>query len=77
MLCPRRVLAMLSLGLEKSLSKRRGWSTVGAHHGHSVACVNQMRPLCVNQIGRIQPNLLGYGVAEARQGHGMVCKNWP
>jgi hypothetical protein len=52
-----------------------------AWHGGGVACVNQTRPHCVNQMGKTQSKLLaarhGRGTAWERHGNGMVCVNWP
>jgi hypothetical protein len=43
-----------------------------AWHGCGIACVNQTRPHCVNQMGRTQSKLLA-----ARHGNGVVCVKWP
>ena len=40
---------------------------VGAWHGHGMASVNQTRPHCVNQMGKIHSKPLA-----ARQGRGMA-----
>jgi hypothetical protein len=45
-------------------------------HGRGMACVNQTRPHCVNQMGK-KNNLKPYrhGMAGERHGNGMVCVN--
>ena len=51
------------------------WSEHGmdmAWHGHGMACVNQRRPHCVNQMGKTQSKPLA-----ARHGCGMLCVNRP
>ena len=52
---------------------------VGAWHG--MACVNQTRSHCVNQMGKTHSKPLvarhGRGTAWARHGHGMLCVNGP
>jgi hypothetical protein len=52
---------------------------VVAWHGRGMACMNQTRPYCVNQMGRTQSKPLvewhGHGMAVERHGHGMVCVN--
>jgi hypothetical protein len=57
--CPCCANAALCCGLEKSLSERHGRGKARALHGMGVAwhgrgmaCVNQTRPHCVNQIGK-------------------------
>jgi hypothetical protein len=45
-------------------------SMVVAWHGRGMACVNQTRPHCVNQMGKAQSKPLA-----ARHGRGMVCMN--
>ena len=54
---------------------------VGAWHGYGMASVNQTRPHCVNQMGKIYYKLLaarqGRGTGWARHGNGMLCVNWP
>ena len=57
--------AVLCCGLEKD-------SMVGAWHGHGMACVNQTRPPCVNQIGKTNSDPL-----EALQGNLTLCVNRP
>jgi hypothetical protein len=54
--------AALCLGLEKSLLERHG----RAWHGCGMACVNQTRPHCANQMGKTQPKPL-----VARHGRGV------
>jgi hypothetical protein len=39
-------------GLEKSLLEKHGRGMARARHGHCMACVNQTRPHCVNQMGK-------------------------
>jgi hypothetical protein len=46
--------AALCGGLEKSLSERHGRGMARVRNGRSMACVNQTRPHCVNQMGRTQ-----------------------
>jgi hypothetical protein len=61
--------AALCRGLEKSLSERHGCGMTRARHGRGMACVNQTRPHCVNQMGKTQSKPLA-----ARPGwelHGM------
>jgi hypothetical protein len=57
-------------GLEKSLSERHVRSTGRARHGQGMACVNQKRPHCVNQMRKTQSKPLaarhGRGTAWAR-----------
>jgi hypothetical protein len=69
---PCHAHAALCLGLEKSLSER---------HGRGMACVNQTRHRCVNQMGKRQFKSFlarhGRGTAWARHGNGMVCLNYP
>jgi hypothetical protein len=50
--------AALCCGIEKSLSER---------HGHGMACVNQGRPQCVNQMRKTQTNpfMAGHGMDTA------------
>jgi hypothetical protein len=59
----RRSPAVLCRGLEKSPAER---------HGHGTASVNQTRPHCVNQMGKIHSKPLA-----ARHGHGMLCVKDP
>ena len=65
---------MLCFGFEKN-------GMVGAWHGHGMASVNQTRPHCVNQMGKIHSKPLaarhGRGTAWARHGHSMLCVNRP
>jgi hypothetical protein len=60
---PRHVHAALCRGLEQSLSERQG---------RGMACLNQTRPHCVNQMGKTQSKPLaalhGKGTAWARHG---------
>jgi hypothetical protein len=66
--------AMLCYGLEKN-------GMVRAWHGHGIASVNQTRPHCLNQMGKMHSKPLaarhGRGKASARHGHGMlyVCES--
>jgi hypothetical protein len=52
---------------------------VVALHGRGMACVNQTRPHCVNQMGNTQSKAFlarhGRGTAWARHGNSMVCVN--
>ena len=68
----RRETAVLCCGIEKI-------DMVGAWHGHGMASVNQTRPHCVNQMGKIHSKPLAArhdrGKAWARHGHGMLCVN--
>jgi hypothetical protein len=70
MQCPYRAPVVACRGLEKSLSER---------HGSGMACVNQTRPHCVNQMGKTQSKPLaaryGSGMAWVRDWNGMVCVN--
>jgi hypothetical protein len=54
---------------------------VVAWHGNGMACVNQTRPHCVNQVGKTQSKplaaRLGRGTAWARHRNGMLCVNYP
>jgi hypothetical protein len=43
---------------------------VVAWHVRGMACVNQTRPRCVNQMGKTKPKPLA-----ARHGNGIVCVN--
>jgi hypothetical protein len=56
-------------------------SMVMARHGHCMACVNQIWPHRVNQMGKTKSKPLaarhGRGTAQARHGNNMVCVNWP
>jgi hypothetical protein len=67
---PCHARAVLSCGCEKLLSEQHGCGMPWAQHGHSMACVNQKRPHCVNQMGKIQSK-----PSVTRHGHGMVCVN--
>jgi hypothetical protein len=71
---PCRAHAALYRGLDKSVSERHG----RARHGHSMACVNQTGPHCVNQMGKAQPKPLaarhGRGTAWAQHGTGTAWK---
>jgi hypothetical protein len=59
--------AALCYGLEKSLSERHGRGMARARHGCGMACVNQIRPNFVNQMGKAQSKPLA-----ARHGRGMA-----
>jgi uncharacterized protein len=52
-----------------------------AWQGNGMACVNQTRPHCVNQMGNTQSKALverhGRGIAGEQHGNGMVCVNPP
>jgi hypothetical protein len=54
---------------------------VVAQQGNGMACVNQTRPHCVNQMGKTQSNTLAEwhdkGTAWEQHGNGMVCVNQP
>jgi len=54
---------------------------VTARHGHCMAGVNQTRPHCVNQMGKMYTKPLaarhGMGTEWSRHGHGMLCVNRP
>ena len=67
-------MAVLCCGLEKK-------GMVGARHGHGVASVNQIRPHCVNRMGKTNSNTIearhGRGTEWARYGNGMLCVNRP
>jgi len=56
--CPCRVPAVLLRGLQKSLSEWHVRSTARAQHGHGMACVNETRWHCVNQMGKTQSKTL-------------------
>ena len=60
--------AVLCCGLEKN-------GMVGARHGHDMASVNQIRPPCVNQIGKThsKPLAARYGMGAAWARHA-VCE---
>jgi hypothetical protein len=79
-------------GLERSLTERHISGMAGERHGNGMACVNQTRPHCVNQMGKTQSNYLaerhgrgtareqqgnGMGTAWEQHGNGMVCVNPP
>ena len=61
-------------GLEKN-------GMIGACYRHGMACVNQARPHCVNQVRMTHSKPLaashGRGTALARHGNGMLCVNQP
>ena len=61
--------------------ERHGQSMAWAWHGHAMASVNQTRPHCVNQMGKIHSKPLaarrGRGTAWERHGHSMLCVNRP
>jgi hypothetical protein len=65
--------AALCRGLEKSLSERHGCDMARARHGRGMACVNQTRPHCVNQMGQTQstPLVERHGRGTAWERHGM------
>jgi hypothetical protein len=75
MLIHAYAMPMLRCGLEESLSEWHGQ----AWHKRDMACVNQTRPHCVNQMGKTQSKPLvaqhGRGTALARHGNSMVCVN--
>ena len=52
-----------------------------ARSEHGMASVNQTRPHCLNQMGKIHSKTLaarhGRGTVWARHGHGMLCVNRP
>ena len=50
--------------MEKTIKTLRG--VAWARHAHGMVCMNQTRPHCVKQMGKIQNKLLG-----AQYGHGM------
>jgi hypothetical protein len=76
---PCHAHAALCRGLEKSLSEWHGRGMARERHGRGVACVNQTRTHCVNQVGKTQSKPLAArhdrGKAWARRGNGMVCVN--
>jgi hypothetical protein len=78
---PCHAHAALCRGVEKSLSERHGRGMALAQHVRGMACVNQTRPHCVNQMGKTQSKLSAArhdrGTAWARHGNGMVCVNQP
>jgi hypothetical protein len=51
--------AALCRGLEKSLSERHSRGMARAPHGLGMACVNQTRPHCANQMRKTQSKPLG------------------
>jgi hypothetical protein len=65
-------------GLERSLSERHIRGKAGERHGNGMACVNQTRPHCVNQMGNIQSKALverhGRGTAGERHGRGTAME---
>jgi hypothetical protein len=62
-----------------TLRSRSQNSMVVAWHRRGMACVNQTRPHCVNQMGKTQSKPLaaghGRGTAWAQDGNRMVCVN--
>jgi hypothetical protein len=70
--------AALYRGPEKSLSEWHCCGMVRVGHVRGMACVNQTRPHCVNQMGKTQSKPLaerrGRGTAWARHGNGM-CRH--
>jgi hypothetical protein len=51
---PCRSNATLCRGLERLLSERHGRGMAGERHRNGMACVNQTRPHCVNEMGKTQ-----------------------
>jgi hypothetical protein len=74
LLTGRLSTAVLCHGLEKN-------GVVRARHGRGMVSVNQIRPHCVNQMGKTHSKPLaarhGRGMAWARHGDGMLCVNRP
>jgi hypothetical protein len=70
---PYHAHAALCLGLKKSLSERHGRSMARARHGRDMACVNQTRPHCVNQMekNKSKPLAARHGRVTAWARHGM------
>jgi hypothetical protein len=68
---PCRSHAALCRGLEKLLSERLGRGIVWERHGLGMACVNQTRPHCVNQVGKTQSKPSG-----ERHGMGTTWYVW-
>jgi hypothetical protein len=68
-------------GLERSLSERHIRGMAGERHGNGMACANQTRPHCVNQMGHTQSKALVErhvrGTAGEWHGNGTVCVNRP
>jgi hypothetical protein len=62
-----RAHAALCRDIEKSLSEMHGRDMARARHGRGVACVNQTRPHCVNQMGKTQSKPLA-----SRHGRDMI-----
>jgi hypothetical protein len=64
--------AALCRGLERSLSERQGRGMAWERHGRGMACVNQTRSHCVNQMGKTQSKPFaerrGRGMAWERHG---------
>jgi hypothetical protein len=67
--CPYRAHVALCRGPEKSLSERHSRSMARARHGRGMACVNQTRPHCVNQMGKTQSKPLAARHVMARERH--------
>jgi hypothetical protein len=67
MSCPCRAHATMCRGLEKSFFN----GMVVEWHGRGMACVNQTRPHCVNQMGKTDLNFYRHGMAGERNGRGM------
>jgi hypothetical protein len=68
--------AALCHDLERSLSERHGRGMAWERHGRCMACVNQTRPHCVNQMGKTQSKPLAerHGMCElALTQHGRSC----
>jgi hypothetical protein len=68
---PCRAYAALCRGLVKSVSERLGRGMARTRHGHGMACVNQTRPHCVNQMGRHNLNPFWHGMGAAWERHSM------
>jgi hypothetical protein len=70
---PCRSHAALCRGLEKSLLKRHSRGMAWERHWRGMACVNQTRPHCVNQMGKTQfkPLAERHGKGMAWERHGM------
>jgi hypothetical protein len=67
--------AALCRGLEKPLSERHGRDMAREQHERGMACVNQTRPHCVNQMGKTpsKPLAARHGRGTAWERHG-VCE---
>jgi hypothetical protein len=81
---PCRSHAALCRYLEKSLSERDGRGKAWEQHGRGMACVDQTRPHCVNQMGKTQSKPLAerhgkgtawyVGISLKGQSGTQVCK---